>query len=218
MGLEDGIGLLGQVRVLDPRRRKALRDHAVEPWVARLVDDRALVGALEVDGVDRTGRAELADERLVPFARRVELEAEGRVALQQERHRVGGGRPLDPQGDDEVDRPRLAADGLAQREARLPEREVERRALVGPAPVVGEGGHPGALGEERQALEELEKLSSVWLPASGSVGPSAWSAFWSSLEYVTSSPTPSWPPPSRWITVVRRVKSCDACTCRPSNR
>ena len=51
--LEHGGGAVVQVGVLDPRRREALGDQPVELRVACLVDGRALVGALEVDGVDR---------------------------------------------------------------------------------------------------------------------------------------------------------------------
>jgi hypothetical protein len=78
-----------------------------------------------------------------------------RVALEQERNGIGGGRLLDAEGDHEVDRLRLAPDGLAEREPGLAERKVERRALVRPPPVVEEGVHSGPGGEESKPREEL---------------------------------------------------------------
>ena len=59
--------------------------------------------------------------------------------------------------DDEAQRRRLAADDLAERRARLPQGEIEGRALERPAAVVARGGHAGLAGEQRPAVEVLRE-------------------------------------------------------------
>ena len=53
---------------------------SIEHRIRWLVDDRPAVVALEVHRIDRAGCDQLLDERVVPAAHRVELEAERRVA------------------------------------------------------------------------------------------------------------------------------------------
>ena len=67
--LEDGIRLVVQRGILQPRLGKRERDARVEGRVRRLVDRRALVGALEVERVDRAGLDELVDQSVVPRRR-----------------------------------------------------------------------------------------------------------------------------------------------------
>jgi len=64
--LEDRARLVVDPRVLDPRVREEVDDALVEDRIGRLVDDRAPVEALEVDGVDRAGLGERGEELLVP--------------------------------------------------------------------------------------------------------------------------------------------------------
>ena len=132
--LQDRIGLLGQRRVLDERLREALRHQAVEPRVGRLVDDRAAVLALQVDRLDRPELRELGYERVVPRAARVELELQAGVVLEPPADAGARRRVAEVHRHDEADRPHLALDGIGERSARLPERQVERGALEGPAP------------------------------------------------------------------------------------
>src|SRR5207245_7455762 len=61
--------------------------------------------------------------------------------------------------DDEPDRLVLEAERRAEREPVLPERQVERRALEGPAPVVRRGTHLGLGPEELHRVERRRKVS-----------------------------------------------------------
>ena len=153
--LQHGPRLVRQGRVLEPRLREGDRDAAVEQRVGVLVDRRAFVRALEVDRVDGLGRDELRDELFVPAARRVELEADPRVAGAQALHGLRRCGLAEAKRDDVAHGGRRAPERLRERRACLSEREVERRALVRPAAVVGEGGHRRAGGEEVEPVEEL---------------------------------------------------------------
>ena len=133
--LEHGIGLRGQRRVLDPSVREAGGDALVEHGVRRLVDDGAVVGALEVDGVHRARGCELLDEVVTPVARRIELEARRRIARQQLPEHVDR---LEALRDDEVHCAGLSAHGIGERALGLAQREVERGALEPPPAVVVE--------------------------------------------------------------------------------
>src|SRR5207237_6291313 len=95
--------------------------------------DRPVIGALEVGHVDDVHGRKLRHELVVPLAPRVELEARAGIALEEPPELV---ERLDAPRDDERDRPRLAPDRLGERTPRLPQREVERRALEPPAPAV----------------------------------------------------------------------------------
>ena len=64
----------------------------------------------------------------------------------------------------------------------------------------------------RTANESPSAASWARYMSSGWTGSSSWNATWSSAAYVTSSPIPSWPPPRRRMTVVRRVNSGETST------
>jgi hypothetical protein len=107
----------------------------VEERVGGCVDDRPRVEALEVDGLHGAGRDEAGDELLVPGDRRVELEAQRRIALETARDGLQGRRLAEAQRDDERQRPRLASEDRVQRLPGLPQGEVERRGLIAPGAV-----------------------------------------------------------------------------------
>ena len=87
--LEDGIRLVVQRGILQPRLRKGERDARVEGRIRRLVDRRSLVGALEVERVDRAGLDELVDQSVVP--RRLSGRA-SRAGRDRDRARRGAAR------------------------------------------------------------------------------------------------------------------------------
>src|SRR5207245_2470672 len=97
--------------------------------VRRLVDDGALVEALEVDRVDGSGCDEGIDQLRGPGARRVELEAQAGVALEPAGDRLEARRLAEAQRDDEAQRLRLTPEHLVQRPPRLAQRQVERGAV-----------------------------------------------------------------------------------------
>ena len=136
---------------------KRLDDAPVELRVRRLVDDGALVLALEIDRVDRPGRGQLGDELVRPVAGRVELEAERRVEVEPALDLVGRRRIDQAPRGHEGDGARLALDGIGERAARLAQREVERGALERPATVVVPGRHLRRAREQRQRVEELRE-------------------------------------------------------------
>src|SRR5438445_7164190 len=72
-------------------------------------------------------------------------------------------RIAEPERDDERDRLRPATEGLGQRPAGLAEREVESRALEGPAAVVTRRRHPGLGGgkEVDRADDPRERIHRV---------------------------------------------------------
>ena len=82
--------------------------------IGRVVDRRAGVVPLEVDGVDAAERGQLVDELVGPRRGGVELEAERRVELQPCADAVGRGRLVESRGDDERERARLVPDRLAE--------------------------------------------------------------------------------------------------------
>ena len=93
------------------------------------------------------------------------------------------GGSLESQRDDEGHRPRLPTDCLAR--ARAPPAEARGRVRRFRRPSGGSrrnAAMPGPEGKSASPSRSCEKLSSVWLPASGSVGPSACNATWSSPE------------------------------------
>jgi hypothetical protein len=79
VGLKHGRRLVGQRGVLDPGVGQRLRDSAIQVGVGGVVDDRADVVALEVDGVHGARAHELRDELVRPLGSGVELEPEIRV-------------------------------------------------------------------------------------------------------------------------------------------
>jgi hypothetical protein len=145
----------GELRVLDPGLRKRLDHAAVEDGVGGLIDDRAHVQALEVDRVDRAGGHQAGDDLGRPLGGRVELEAQRRVALQALGHGVEGRRLAQAQRDDEAHRVRLAAERGVQRRARLAQREVERRRLVGPHAIEARGLALGRRGPQVEGLDVI---------------------------------------------------------------
>src|SRR5947209_2353028 len=157
--------LVGQRRILDDRLRKGLRDRTVEARVRRLVDDRAVVLALQVEHADVSCRGDLAHVLVAPLARRIELELQFRVQLEP-------GPDLESRRDDEAHRTVLASERPAEREAVLAQREVEAGALERPAPVVLEAvlveaarvvreRHASALAERREAVVRLRLVGDV---------------------------------------------------------
>ena len=133
MRLQHRVGLGGERRILDPGLWKPFGDSPVESQVGRGVDGRIAVEGLQIDGVHRPGPGQLADELVVPLRRRVELEAESWVELEPAEKRRGRGVVSERGRDDEPHRPGLAPDRLGERAARLAQRKVKGRALVGPA-------------------------------------------------------------------------------------
>ena len=154
VGLERGVGLRhGEVRILEERVRQPLGDAPVEGRVGRGVDDRPLVGALEVDRLDRAGLGQRVDERVVPRRRRVELELHERVRGDAPRHRLEARRLAQPERDDERDRLRRPPERRRERRPRLAQREVGGGRLDRPAPVLAEGGH-----RRLGAVEEVDPV------------------------------------------------------------
>ena len=134
---------------------EGLDDRAVEARVGRLVDHRALVGALEVDRVDRAGGGDRRDQLVVPTAGGIELEAQARVAVESPGDRLDRRLLLgQAQRDDERHRLRLAVQHLGQRAAGLVQGEVEGRRLVGPAAVVARGLALGRRGPQVEPIEQ----------------------------------------------------------------
>ena len=200
-------GLLG--RVLDPGIGEALDDPAVQRGVGRLVDHRADVQALEVDGVDRTGARERPAEVVVPGVRGVELESERRVrASRSFSGSIVAGSPSRSETTNVTGR-HARPTACSRGSARLAQGQVEGRALEGPATVVPVAGISIPSGKRSKEPTRSEKPSSVQSPARSRIGPAAWKASCSSAEYVTSSPTPSVPPPRSRIRVDTRSKPLD---------
>src|SRR5439155_10718254 len=121
--------LVRERRILDDRVGKDLDDITVETRIRRLIDDRPVVLALEVEHAHASRRRDRAHVLVTPVAHRVELELELRIQLQP-------GANLQPGRDDETDGTVLAPERAPEREAVLSQRQVEPRALERPAPVV----------------------------------------------------------------------------------
>ena len=136
--LEDGIRLLVQRGILHPRVRKRERDARVEGRIRRLVDRRSLVGALEVERVDRAGLDELVDQSVVPRPCRVELHAQVGIEIEPGAERRDRRRVAEAHRRDEAKGLGLALERLGERLARLAKGEVERRALESPAAIRAE--------------------------------------------------------------------------------
>ena len=141
----------GERGILDHGVREAVGDQPVEGGIGSDVDRRADVVRLEVGDAHPAGRGERVHVRLVPLAGdRVDLELEV-------------GRDLEPAADvlarrdDEAQRRRLAPDDLAERAARLAQREIEQRALEGPAPVVARSRHARLRREQLAAVQHLRR-------------------------------------------------------------
>src|SRR5579875_471401 len=170
VGGERGVGLGGERGILDPGVREGFGDAPVEQRVGWLVDDRARVVALEVDGVDGARRDELGDEPLVPRARGVELEAQRGIALQALRERLHARRLAEAQGDDEPHGLGLSLEHGVQRGARLAQREVEGGGLVGPRAVAARDLALGRLREQLERLQALAELGERVLAGEGEHG------------------------------------------------
>ena len=141
--------------ILDPGLGEGLDDAAVERRVGGVVDDRALVLALEVDRVDGAERDEARDQLLVPGRRRVELEAQPRRDLQAPLHRLERRRLAQAQRGDEAQRLALAPERRVQRRPRLAQREVERGGLERPGAVEAKLRAGGRLREEVERAQVL---------------------------------------------------------------
>ena len=155
--LEDGERLGRERRILEPGVGEARDDPLVESGVGHGVDARAVVLALEVDRVDGARRCELRDQLVRPVGCRVELEAEARIVAEPGVEAFGRRRLAESHRDDERQRLGLPADGGTERQARLAQREVERSALVRPAPVVEVRVLVGLVIEELERLEVLRE-------------------------------------------------------------
>src|SRR5207244_7244700 len=88
---------------------------------------------LVVDDVDGSSRGQLLNELVRPPGSGVELEAQLGVELQPAPQRLGRGWITETGRDDEGHRPWRPAQRLSERAPRLPQSEVERGTLVGPA-------------------------------------------------------------------------------------
>ena len=88
-------------------RPETPRDAPIQHRVGRLVDDRARVVGLEVDRLDRARSHQFCDQRLVPGARRVQLEAQPGVASRRSAQRLDARRLPEAQRDHEAHRPGL---------------------------------------------------------------------------------------------------------------
>ncbi len=155
--LEERQRLRGERRVLDPRLGKRLQHTLVEAGVGRIVDDRARVLSFEVDRVDAAELLQLADDRVGPVGPGVELEAERGVDRKERTESLRGWWVAEPAGGDEGHGPGRASDDLAERPARLAQREVERGALERPAAVVLVVVAVRRLGEQRNRLQVLRE-------------------------------------------------------------
>ena len=133
-------------RVLDHDLRKELDDRSVQLGVRDNVDRGPGVVGLQIEDAHAAGCREPLHERPVPLVLRVELQLELGRGLEPGES-VAAGR------DDEAHRPMLAPERVAEAEAVLPQREVERRTLERPAPVVGGCVHPRLPLEETEAFE-----------------------------------------------------------------
>ena len=138
-GSRIGPRLVGQRGILEPRVGKPVDDPPVERRVRRVVDDGAGVLALEVDRVDAAQLDELARSSSSPVGRASSLNCRPGVVLEDRADALRRGRIAKSTRDDERDRARLAAHGVPERHALLPQREVERGALERPAAVVEVG-------------------------------------------------------------------------------
>src|SRR5919108_1582890 len=127
--LENRPRLVSEGRILEPSIRERDRDASVEERIRGLVDRSAFVGALEVERVDCAESDELRDDLLRPRARRVELEADARVSLDEAQHRIERRWVAEAERDDVADRLRRAPHGSGERLTRLTKRKIERSAL-----------------------------------------------------------------------------------------
>ena len=105
----ENLGGLGraEIGVFEPCVREGFHDPLVEHRVGSLVDDRALVHALEVDRVDGTGLDQVLDELRRPGTGRVQLETERRVKHQALGDRLQRWRLTEPHRRDVPHRSRL---------------------------------------------------------------------------------------------------------------
>src|SRR6185437_15670269 len=134
VGPQDLVGLLGQRGVFEPGLRKALGDPTVELDVCW----RGVWSGVErlvVDDVDGPRSCQLVNELVRPPSRGVQLEAQCRVELEAALQGLGRRGVAQAGRDDEGHGPRLAIERVCERAPSLPKRQVERGALVGPAPV-----------------------------------------------------------------------------------
>ena len=128
---------VGQRRVLEPRLGERVDDATVEIRIRRVVDDGPAVVALEVDRVDTAELDKLGDHVVAPARPGVELEAQtrGRERGYDRRRSVLGGSPSPPEATKVTGRG-SRSDGVAERPARLSQREIEGGALESPPAIV----------------------------------------------------------------------------------
>ena len=168
--------------VLQPGVREGRQQQPVQLRVRGDVHDRALVLALEVEALDRAGRRDLGGELRGPVVRGVELEAQAGVVGEPGAERLERRGLAEPQGDHEAHGTRLAPEHLVQGPPGLAQGEVERGGLVGPDAVVDRRRVTRRLGPQVQAGEVLGERGERPGARSGSDGPAAWRAFWSSAS------------------------------------
>ena len=122
--------------------------------------DRAAVLPLQIDDVDVAPARELSDELVRPVGVRVELEAKVGIEREPLGNECGSRRAR------ERDRTVLAPERVAERPTRVAERQVERRRLEPPAPVVEIRVLVGRAGrKEVRPSRCAESESSVQSPA-----------------------------------------------------
>ena len=153
------------VRILEVGLGERFGDGSIELRVGLDVDRRAAIVALQVQDVHAGELADLGDQVRIPVVLRVELEPQlgmlGQALLKRLGVRGAGVVAEAPQarGADEAHGARLAPDSFEERDSVLAQRQVERRALVGPAAVVARGvADRGRVGEEVEPAEELAEL------------------------------------------------------------
>ena len=172
-GSRTGSVSLVQRGILQPRIREGQRDARVEGRVRRLVDRRPLVGALEVERVDRACLDELVDQSIVPRPGRVELHAQVGIEIEPGAERRDRRRVAEPHRRDEAKGLGLALERLGQRLARPGAgRGRAPRSRMPSGDKDGTGRGRGRRARATGARRAPRRSRRVWCePERGSVGP-----------------------------------------------
>jgi len=161
LGFEYRAGPLGPPGVLDDGVWERLDGPTVEVGIRGNVDAGPLVVALQVGDADPPGVGEVGEQRLVPVGLGVELERHFGIDVEEGLDPV---HRLDARADDEPNRIVVAVERPAEARVGLPEREVERRALDGPPPVVPRDFAGRPLGPQLHPVEMRRELADRPLP------------------------------------------------------
>ena len=149
--------------VLQHHIGKELDGSAIQHRIRHDVDSRARVVRLEVEDAHATRRSEALHEGPVPAVLRIELQLKPGVVLQP-------GEGIAARRDDEPERAVFAPDGCTERKVVLAQRQVERRALEGPAPVIRERPHLRLRLEQAQVVQLRRELPERRAPRRSEVG------------------------------------------------